>query len=524
MERQKAIFFLLFFIGGVFFYSISHLRSLYEIKTDDIDLVLIGLEQGEYMPQAKPSGKKLGGMAYLAGQLKLLKEESEKGNRGFLLFSLGDTLFGDPYTNFTRGKFMIELLNSLGLNGILLGNLEFSYPQAIVRRRIKEATFPVFASNIFTISGDYLPATIPFKTYKVKGYKIGIVGFAPLDGNTVILKDNIANLEFRSVSFALNKLKQQLNNAGCDFVFALSQINDTEFNKEHIEDLRESGIGAIVKIVYTRRFEVIENHENLDAVNFFGLNRGKYLTRVRLKFNPKTKKIYKIEGQKIPVVVTNKSFDREIGKKINLYNKKIQSILDIPVGKAKIRIPKVADPKKDANNQESPLGNLITDIVKKYCKSDLVFINSGALRDEFSKGTIVNEDIFRCLPFNDDLFVSSMDGYIVESALETGASSRYGFLQVSGLSYTIDFTKMEGERIKDIYVNGKELNRSKKYSIAISSFLKGGGDGFVEFSRLESYKKMPKKIQQIVREYIRHNSPISAKLENRITFYGPDRQ
>ena len=97
-------------------------------------------------------------------------------------------------------------------------------------------------------------------------------------------------------------------------------------------------------------------------------------------------------------------------------------------------------------------------------------------------------------------------GQDILDALEFGASKlpseNGGFLQVAGITYTIDmnvdssvvidengtFVEVAGEyRVKDVMVGGEPLDVNKTYVLASHNYmLKNGGDGFVSAAYLKS--------------------------------------
>lgn len=55
-------------------------------------------------------------------------------------------------------------------------------------------------------------------------------------------------------------------------------------------------------------------------------------------------------------------------------------------------------------------------------------------------------------------------------------------LQISGIQYTWDANKPNGEKVTSIRLtNGEEIIPSKTYSVVANAFLASGGDGFVSF-------------------------------------------
>jgi 5'-nucleotidase/UDP-sugar diphosphatase len=195
--------------------------------------------------------------------------------------------------------------------------------------------------------------------------------------------------------------------------------------------------------------------------------------------------------------------------------------------------------------KEAAAGNLITDIIRKHFKTDIVFLNGGGIRGEriIPSGSITTEDIDLMLPFKNQITILSLKGYEIKQALEQSVSFlplQYGgFLQVSGISFDIDVNeepfKMEphtktgsikiirtGNRISKIRVlercgKFKPLNLKKTYEVAINSFLASGGDSY---SILKNRKKRSTYItmRSIVKNNLSTIKQISPSKGTRINF------
>ena len=87
-----------------------------------------------------------------------------------------------------------------------------------------------------------------------------------------------------------------------------------------------------------------------------------------------------------------------------------------------------------------------------------------------------------------------------------------GFLQVSGLRYTIRGHAVENVRVGR---NGSPLFPSKTYRVAITDFLKSGGDGYATFvEKPADYTGLP--LRELVVEAIRSGRAAPAATEGRI--------
>ena len=81
----------------------------------------------------KPLGSRqlLGGMAHLAGRAKDLRSEKPT-----LLLAAGDMIQGNNWANLSQGESVIELMNAMQFDAMVLGNHEFDFGQAELKKRI----------------------------------------------------------------------------------------------------------------------------------------------------------------------------------------------------------------------------------------------------------------------------------------------------------------------------------------------------------------------------------------------------
>jgi len=140
-------------------------------------------------------------------------------------------------------------------------------------------------------------------------------------------------------------------------------------------------------------------------------------------------------------------------------------------------------------NEESNWGNFIVDQMRTAFgePSDFAFINGGTLRiDDFVDGDILFEDIGRTFGFSSYLRLTMLTGEEFKTVLEAGyrgqGPSKGYFPQVSGFRVCIDRSRNSGDRIVSLQVptnNGwSEIVPDKEYSVVVSDYLYGGGDGY----------------------------------------------
>lgn len=164
--------------------------------------------------------------------------------------------------------------------------------------------------------------------------------------------------------------------------------------------------------------------------------------------------------------------------------------------------------KRAVRSAETNLGDLCADAYRTLLEADVAFVNGGGVRDNIAAGDITYGDIIAVHPFGNLACLVEVSGQQILDALELGSmqagvSESGGFLQVSGLKYTIDtsipstvelddagnFVKVAGDRrVKDVQILDGEtgtytaIDPKATYTLASHNYmLKDGGDGYAMF-------------------------------------------
>lgn len=176
-------------------------------------------------------------------------------------------------------------------------------------------------------------------------------------------------------------------------------------------------------------------------------------------------------------------------------------------------------------NGETNLGDLTADAYRYVLGADIGFSNGGGIRSSIAAGDITYNDTLKVFPFGNMGCVVEVTGQQVKDALEMGAMNypeeSGGFLQVSGVTYTIDssipskvklddkrnFIGVDGAyRVTDIKVNGEPLDLTKTYTVASHNYmLKNSGDGMTMFDGAKVVQDEVMSDVDLLSKYIRDN-------------------
>lgn len=204
------------------------------------------------------------------------------------------------------------------------------------------------------------------------------------------------------------------------------------------------------------------------------------------------------------VVMNGRAVDYGTQKFINTMESQFNETLKAVLGHSDVTLT-VNDPdtgKRAIRSGETNLGDLTADAYRYVLGADIGLSNGGGIRADINPGNITYNDTLAVFPFGNMGCVAEVKGQQIKDALEMASKNSPdesgGFLQVSGLSYTIDtsvpssvqlddkgnFMKVAGPyRVTDVSVNGQPLETDKTYTVASHNYmLKSGGDGMTMFA------------------------------------------
>ena len=150
-------------------------------------------------------------------------------------------------------------------------------------------------------------------------------------------------------------------------------------------------------------------------------------------------------------------------------------------------------------NQESTIGNLLTDFMRSASKSDIAFLNSGAIRADLNAGPVTLEQLINVYPFPDNLTVVELNGKQVRELIEYSLTLPYGGRADIWAQIQFDSTQTEMQRLVSIKLDNTELIDTKKYTVSTSAYVAKGGDGYTVFTKgrvIDDNQYMPDALYQ----------------------------
>lgn len=417
-----------------------------------------------------PSGaeQEQGGLVRLA---TLVEEQRALYSEKVLLLDAGDTLHGTNLVNLFGGLSAIEVMNAMGYDAMTLGNHEFNFGQETLLARIEDANFPVLSANVF-YTEDGSTFTTSATIQEVNGIRLGILGLTAQDTPVVTHPANVEGLRFADPVETAAYLARRLRlNHDVDLVIALTHVG------YGVDQEIAWGAPEIDIIVGGHSHTTLEGVSDVNGTLIVQANEyANYLGKlaVSVEFGV----VYDFEYELIPVTADVPKHP-VIDGIVSEWNELLAARLDEVVATTPIDWN---GEREYVRVQETNLGNLVADVMRSSTGADVAITNGGGIRASMNSGDVSVGDIYTVLPFDNTLVVLELTGRQILDALEHSArlypEQNGGFLQVSGLTFSIDAEAAPGARIRNLEINGTPVTTGAVYSVATNDFMAAGGDGY----------------------------------------------
>lgn len=436
--------------------------------------------------------------------------EAEYGEDNVILVDAGDAIQGGPIGTLTKGSALVEIMNKVGYDMAVPGNHEFDYGMDTFLALAKDvAEYPYLCCNFTDLDGH--PVFAFGAVMNCDGAKVGFVGidtpeafvkstptyFQDDDGNYIysFQQGNSGQDLYDIVQEAVNTVKEE----GADYMVAIGHLGDDGSTAEwKAPALIANTTGIDIFIDGHSHEEIEKTVANKDGDDVVWAQTGTKLANIGKIV------IDTAAGEITHELVSG--YDKQdetvaafVKEKTDAFEKQLTTV----VAKSEVALTAQNEDgsKRLARTGETNLGDLCADAYRVMLGADAAFVNGGGVRANIAAGDITYSDIISVHPFGNEACMVETTGQHILDALEMGArlypEENGGFLQVSGLTYTINAsipssvkTNDEGEfvsvdgayRVTDVTIGGEPLDVSKTYTLASHNYmLKSGGDGFVMF-------------------------------------------
>ena len=436
--------------------------------------------------------------------LAVAKNAIEDAGKQVLLVDCGDMVQGGIEGSLSKGLYIMDIMNELGYTLAIPGNHEFDYSMPGFFALEEKAQFPFVCCNLLDEHGETV--CDPYRIIEADGARIAFVGVAT------------------PYSMIQSTPKYFMNEAG-EYIYSFCQGDSGEelyaAVQKAVDSARAEGVDYVVLLAHLgvgselipyRSSDVIEHTSGIDVVldghshtvmeketvkNVEGKNVILTSTGTKLMY------IGCLTIDESGAMTTKLIGPGSVSDVIDGIEEEISQQLDVPTASSDVDLC-ITDPAtghRMIRVCETNFGDLAADACRASTGADIGLVNGGGIRVDIPAGEISYRSILEARPFNSELCETEISGSTLLDVLEMSAAflpAEYGgFLQVSGISFTIDvsidspvqrddsgiFTGIEGDRrVSDVKVGGEPLDPDKIYTVAsYDNLIKNMGDGYSMF-------------------------------------------
>jgi 2',3'-cyclic-nucleotide 2'-phosphodiesterase (5'-nucleotidase family) len=427
--------------------------------------------------------RKVGGFANIAAFVK----QEKRARRAAFFFDAGDYFTGPHLSSLTKGRAVVEIMDTMGFDAVSIGNHEFDHGWDNLLVQLSQARFPVLLGNVFFQNSQVPLWNTPWVILEKDGVKVGVIGlhgrFAFDDTVSAVTR---VGLEARDEIACLQKYLDELRPKVDITVLLIHEGMPGRQSSQGGADVRRALDADLKTAAAVKGLDVlISGHAHVGtpqplragstlivSTDSGGINVG----RLVLDLDERTRKpafkafelktIYADEWRPDPG--TQAVIDTWLGRLDAIAREKVWSA---PTALTR------------SYGESSPLGNLAADaLLASFPGAQLALTNSGGIREDIPAGEVTMGGVLSAFPFPNEAVALELTGREIRALMEHAAGLTNGVLQAShGLRMRYDSRRPAGQRVLSLTLEGKSLEEGATYRVVTSSFLADGGDGYQAF-------------------------------------------
>ena len=202
--------------------------------------------------------------------------------------------------------------------------------------------------------------------------------------------------------------------------------------------------------------------------------------------------------------------DREAMTIMERYKPAVDSVMAPVLGESLVGM--------SAGRPESLLSNWAADVMVEYSdfldgkRADLGLVNVGGLRNNLPQGTVRRGNIILISPFDNRLAIVQLKGSDLTALMQDIAA-----VHGEGVSHEVRMTITSDGKLLDATISGHPIDPERTYRIATLDYLTEGNDKLYSLKKAIRVDVSDLFTRDCMMKYVREHSPITSKMEGRIT-------
>src|SRR5213592_2226120 len=447
-----------------------------------------------------------------------------------VLVDAGDLLQGNPFATFF-GRYdkrqpqpIVDALNALQFDVVTPGNHDFDFGVAFLRRAAAEATYRYVSANVVDDSGKALFA--PTVVVPRGAVKIGITG---LTTPGVLLWDRAqlaapSRVRVRRIAEAAPAAVAALERAGVDLKVVLihSGFGESSYDTTGVGPENDA---AALAAVNPKPDIVIVGHTHreirdtvINGVHFVQpKNWVQSIAVIHVSLTRDSTRRFRVTGVHSDLIpLANVAESPRFTQRLSAAHEAARLWASTPVG--------TATPGFDARYarvQDTPLLDFINEVQRRRAGAQLSAAAAFDVQPGLPEGDVHQRDVVGIYPYENTLRAVKISGQQLREYLEHAARyfktyepgrpiindsvAGYNYDVVSGVVYNVDLSRPAGQRIRGLAYEGRIVQPTDSFTMAVNSYRQAGGGGYSMLSNARVVYDRGEDIRELLVDEVRRD-------------------
>lgn len=465
----------------------------------------------------------------------LIREHKAK-NPNTLLVDCGDSLQGEPLA-YVRARLHPELpepamaiMNALGYHAMAVGNHEFDWGQAVLRKAEEQATFPWLGANI-ALASTGKSAFTPYAVVELGGVRVGVLGLTTSGMVRIADPANVEGLRFLDAIETARGLvpvlreKEKVDVVVVAFHAGLGSPGAGPFEENQALALIERVPGIDLVLTGHTHEGISIRHKGVPILQCPSLGRALGVAELLLR---KEKGGWKVAAGDTRLIAP--TLETPNDPQVMELTASLRALTTEYLDTFATTLAMDLDGRW-SRMEDSALVQLLHTVQKKAVGAQLSAAFSPSTRYFVPKGPASIRQFWALMPYENKVARIRVTGLQVKLWLEHAARyynfshlpelfnkdvAGFDFDMIDGVTYALDLTRPLGERVVDLKYQGQPVKENQVFTLAVNSYRLSGGGGYLEAIRFKGKAEVvhPVSLRNLLFEYVLAQPTLKVPLAN----------
>ncbi len=348
----------------------------------------------------------VGGVSMLSGYINQVKEEE----KNTLYCIAGDMFRGSVIDSEYQGISTIEIMNMLSPDVVTLGNHETDYGIAHLLFLEKCAKFPIINANLH-VKTNHARLFKPFLIKEIDGMKVLFIGILTEEVMAQAKNDGLVGsfVNIEEAAEEIGRICNAYNSLDIDLTVLLTHIGFEEDKKLAARLDPDWGVDLIIG-GHSHTF-ITEPAKVGDILIVQAGTGTDQIGRFDLTIDTELNCVTEYEWKCVPIDAEHCPLDGELENLIKRYKEKTDEKYGRVITRFNRRLT------HPCRTQETALGGLLADTLKRSLGIDIMLLGSGSVRTEALGPVVMLQDLTEAFPYDDAIHMITVTGEQLESML-----------------------------------------------------------------------------------------------------------